>query len=379
MKTKRMLNGWTLFFICLAWTATWSGNGGEAADGALLLAAGAEEDSFVRVAVRFAKIRIAPDPDARIVREIGYGSMLRVLGRSGDYFQVALLDAAVDPRRTPWYILAGEVEAAPETATQALVENRRLTFAPAEPVAGQPVLFTARRFRTPNLLRWDMGDGTVLTSGGKAPPGADTTLAYAFAAAGEYLVKVFDDGGSAAAPPVTVRVTVVRRPRTLRITPEQPKANHPLAVIASDFQAPAQIAWDMGDGTEIAPGPGPGMIKPSFEVRHVYKREGIFVVKAYDGGDKDQPPVALEIQVAADPRRVRMNPPRAEARKALEFSAVHFNTPGRLRWDMGDGTLIPPAEDGHAAAASAVTHRYALPGDYQVRVYDWDGDMQSEP
>ena len=70
-----------------------------------------------------------------------------------------------------------------------------MTFTPAAPAAGQPLLFTAVNFRTPNLLKWDMGDGTVLTSGGKTSRGEDATLSYAYAAAGQYLVRVFDEGG----------------------------------------------------------------------------------------------------------------------------------------------------------------------------------------
>ena len=77
--------------------------------------------------------------------------------------------------------------------SQALVETRRVTFSPAAPAAGQPMLFTASNFRTPNLLKWDMGDGTVLTSGGKASRGEEATMSYAYAAPGQYLVKVYDE------------------------------------------------------------------------------------------------------------------------------------------------------------------------------------------
>lgn len=85
---------------------------------------------------------------------------------------------------------------------------RRVVFAPAAPAAGRPVLFTASGFRTPGLLRWDMGDGTVLVSGGQAAPGDDATLSYAYAAAGTYLVKVFDDGGKDPVPVTAVVVEV---------------------------------------------------------------------------------------------------------------------------------------------------------------------------
>ena len=41
-----------------------------------------------------------------------------------------------------------------------------------------------------------MGDGTILTSGGKAVPGQEVTMSYAYAAAGQFQVRVYDDNGN---------------------------------------------------------------------------------------------------------------------------------------------------------------------------------------
>ena len=98
------------------------------------------------------------------------------------------------------------------------VETRSVTYTPSDPVAGQPLLFTASNFRTPNLLRWDMGDGTVLVSGGKTSGDGKATLGYAYSAAGRYWVKVFDDRGDKDLPPVTVQVTVAARSQEKRLT-----------------------------------------------------------------------------------------------------------------------------------------------------------------
>lgn len=333
-----------------------------------LAAAGDEEAGFVRVTVRFAKARALPDAGARVVREIGYGTLLRVLETKGDYLRVAPLEG--DGGADPWYVLAAELGEAPAEAAQAVVETRSLAFSPQAPAAGQPVLFTARRFRTPNLLKWDMGDGTVLTSGGRAEPGDDATLSYAFAAPGRYLVRVFDEGGRGSLPPLTVQVAVTAHPRSLRLRPEKPLANHPLEVTALNFGEPQNVFWDMGDGNGF---------QGTFVVRHAYGREGDYVVRAYDGGDRTQAPLTVEVRVAADPRRVRVRPEAAAVGAELEFSASRFNTPDRLRWDMGDGTLIPAAGDPAAASGSRVRHRYARPGSYRVRVFDWNGDAAQAP
>ncbi len=181
-------------------------------------------------------------------------------------------------------------------------DNRRVTFSPAEPSPGQKLLFTASHFRTPNLLRWDMGDGTVLTSGGSVAKGQDMTLAYAYPAAGQYLVKVYDDGGDTDLPPVTARVTVASSPRALLVDPEPPLAGRAVVITAVNFRTPEKIAWDLGDGTMIPPGSGEGVVIPSFQVRHVYEKAGTYVVKAYDNnGDPSQPPLTQALRVAEVP------------------------------------------------------------------------------
>ncbi len=98
--------------------------------------------------------------------------------------------------------------AVPAAAADAAGRFRSVTFAPQSPAAGRPVRFTASGFRTPGLLKWDMGDGTVLLAGGPAAPGGEATLSYVYAHAGTYLVKVFDDGGKDPAPATAVVVEV---------------------------------------------------------------------------------------------------------------------------------------------------------------------------
>lgn len=332
-------------------------------------AAAAEEEGFVRVSVRFAKARSLPDAAAAVVREIGYGTLLRVLERKGDYLRVAPLEGAAAD--AAWYVLRGEVSEAPAAAAQAVVETRSLAFSPEAPAVGQPILFTARRFRTPNLLKWDMGDGTALTSGGRADPGDDATLSYAYAAPGRYVVSVLDEGGQSSLPPVTAVVTVTAHPRSLRLRPEKPLANHPVEITALNFREPGNLLWDLGDGAGAEE-------KGGFVMRHVYGQPGDYRVRAYDGGDKSQPPLTLEVRVAADPRRIRVRPGAAGAGVELEFSASGFNTPESLRWDLGDGTVIPAAGE-TAPAGPQVRHRYARPGTYRVRVYDWNGDADGRP
>jgi hypothetical protein len=366
MKKMKMAQGVAIFVVLLIWAA-------------VLLPSDQDAD-FVRVSVRFARIRALPNASARIVKELGYGTMLRVLGASGDYFRVAALNTPSAPGAESWYVLRSEVEAALPAAAQALLENRKVSFTPAAPAAGQSLLFTASNFRTPNLLKWDMGDGTLLTSGGTISQGQDATLAYAYSSPGQYLVKVFDDRGDKDLPPVTVMVTVTASPRSLQINPELPRVNHPTVLTAQNFRTPEKIAWDLGDGTEIKPGAGPGVLKASFQVSHVYKKVGTYIVKAYDdNGDKKRTPLTLVIKVKADPRRIRVEPAQAVAGTLLQFSAEKFVTSNHLRWDMGDGTVLPSEKEPDVLVGSHVSYSYKLPGKYVVKVYDWGGDSGSQP
>jgi hypothetical protein len=365
MKTNKIALSLVLFLFLSTWAAF-----------AFAPATEGSDPGYVRVAVRFAKVRLQPDIAARPVREIGFGTLLKKLEAGGDFVRVAPLGSATTSET--WYVLRADVEPAPEAAAQALVETRRVAFLPDAPAPGQQVLFTASGFRTPNLLKWDLGDGTVLITGGKAPAGGEATLAHVFAAPGTYAVRVYDKGGADSLPPVLAKVIVSAYSRSLRVSPELPVANQPVIVTALNFAVPERIAWDFGDGAELSPGPGPGVLKPTFQVRHEYAKEGRYLVKAYDGGDRGRPPLTIEVRVAADPRRVLLQPGRAEAGSILEFSAAGFNTPDRLRWDMGDGTVLGSGGSGDVIG-SLLHYSYGRPGEYEVRVYDWNGDTARPP
>jgi hypothetical protein len=270
---------------------------------------GQTKSATVKVSVRFARIRALPANDAKIIKQIGYGTLFQVLGKSGEYFQVSPLNASPAAGGQAWYIHQGEVEVVNAPTLQSVQENRLVKFEPLRPVAGQPILFTALNFRTPNLLKWDMGDGTVLTSGSKSSQVQEARLGYAYAAAGTYEVKVYDDQGNLNLTPLTVQVPVAAYPRSLQLNPEQPLANHAVTISALNFETPQDITWDLGDGNEIRPGDRNGVIKANFTVSHVYAAPGTYVIRAWDAyGDKKLPPVSLAVQVGADPGQAKAEP-----------------------------------------------------------------------
>ncbi len=74
-----------------------------------------------------------------------------------------------------------------QTAIRVLPE-RLIIFSPVDPRAGEEITFRAVNFSSPTL-RWDFGDGAVLSAG--------TQVAHAFATAGPWTVKAFDRRGTA--------------------------------------------------------------------------------------------------------------------------------------------------------------------------------------
>ncbi len=69
-----------------------------------------------------------------------------------------------------------------------VLPERIITFAPPDPREGEEITFQASNFRSPTL-RWDFGDGTVLSAG--------TQVTHAFGSAGPWTVRAFELGGGA--------------------------------------------------------------------------------------------------------------------------------------------------------------------------------------
>ncbi len=86
------------------------------------------------------------------------------------------------------------------------ISRRRITYAPPQPAAGFPVVFTASRFYTTELL-WSFGDG------GQPAPGG-LTVSHTFAKPGRYTVQAWDWQGQAGGP--TSVVAPVSEPTGLR-------------------------------------------------------------------------------------------------------------------------------------------------------------------
>ena len=76
---------------------------------------------------------------------------------------------------------------AAQAAVRVLPESL-ITFTPPDPRAGDEVTFLALNFDSP-VMRWDFGDGVILSSGAQ--------VTHAFQTAGPWTVRAYDRSGSA--------------------------------------------------------------------------------------------------------------------------------------------------------------------------------------
>jgi len=161
-----------------------------------------------------------------------------------------------------------------------------IRFAPARPRASETVVFTAVNFSSSTLIRWDFGDGTVEND--TSPP----EISHVYSTSGSYLVRAYDGGSAVETAMISVAILP---PRLITCTPPEPRVGESALLIAINFDSPV-IDWDFGDGTSLT--------RSGMSVTHVYNREGLYTVTAFDTRDGERIPVSLSVKVvpAVGPR-----------------------------------------------------------------------------
>ena len=124
--------------------------------------------------------------------------------------------------------------------------------------------------------------------------------------------------------------------------------------------------WNFGDGFAMSQSPG------NQWVFHHYRNPGSYGItlrnsfaSAYPGAENLMITINENRAVTASPANPVMGQP-------VTFNAINFNTPTNIRWDFGDGTVL-----GNLTAT--VTHAYGRDGTFNVRAFDWDGDLTTQP
>jgi hypothetical protein len=233
------------------------------------------------------------------------------------------------------------------TGLRVTAAAKAVTFSPRNPNTCEPVAFQASGFASAQM-RWEFGDGNVLTSGGAA-------ATHAYIAPGSYTVKVFDDGGRDPVP--ATKVVGVANKRLIKVLTVSPKAGESVDFKATGF-ASSCIRWEFGDGGSASRG--------AATAGHVYAAAGAYQVKAVDQCGESPCSSTVNVQVGSQkPKTVAVQPGQPNSCEPVTFQASGFVS-AKLRWEFGDGTA--PAGGGAAA-----THVYTAPGSFNVKVFDNDG------
>jgi PKD repeat protein len=254
-----------------------------------------------------------------------------------------------------------------EYKTVTILENRRLSVAPAGPGVGQVATFTATSFNTPANITWDMGDGRIYANRG-------ATITHTYAGKGTFQVRAYDWNGDTSSIPVTLTVTVTDPVREITYSPAAPRVDQEVAFLARNFSS-ASIDWNFGDGTPLQ--------TYSTAVAHRYPNAGSFTVTAREYGTS-LPTVTRVITILPENRSLSLSVPEARADEPVTVRAVNFRGPLVL-WDFGDGTTASApkliASAGSVAGVSGpttMTHAYRLPGNYTITARDENGASQKK-
>ncbi len=239
----------------------------------------------------------------------------------------------------------GNANTAPVTRNIAIsTDSRWIGFTPANPVIGQTVTFTASNFYTPADITWDMGDSTFLAHRG-------SIVTHAYAAAGSYTVRAYDGNGNTRSTPVTQTLSVSASDRSLSAQPAEPVIGQTVTFTASNFYTPADITWDMGDGTTLA--------HQGSSVAHAFARAGDYTIRAYDwNGNLKRAPVSLILRVSGATRLIVFDPALPRVDQPVDIRALHFRS-AEIDWNFGDNQALRPGP-------AWVSHRYQDPGNFVI-------------
>lgn len=129
--------------------------------------------------------------------------------------------------------------------------------------------------------------------------------------------------------------------------------------------------WYWGDGTSLL-----NQTDDTYSYRyHTYRSPGTFTVHVHRVTSGTPPPCGLDEYLSItirENRSLTASPAVASAGAPVTFTAVNFNTPKNILWDMGDSTV-------YANRGTTLTHTFAKGGQYLVRAFDWNGDTQTTP
>ena len=233
------------------------------------------------------------------------------------------------------------------------------SYAPASPLVGQQVTFTALATggTAPYSFSWSFGDGSI---------GTGSSVSHVYSSPGTFnVILIVSDSGSPQQTANSQQSVTVSNPPPPPLTssfsysPTSPQVGQQVSFSgsASGGTSPYSFSWSFGDGTT-----GTGS-----STTHTYSSAGTFnvILTVSDSGSPQQtsssqnsitvtspPPPPLTVSFAFSP-----SSPQTDQQVTFTASASSGTTPYSFSWTFGDGS---------SGTGSTVTHAYASAGTFTV-------------
>lgn len=158
-------------------------------------------------------------------------------------------------------------------------------------------------------------------------------------------------GGTPTCPLDEYKTITVLESRTLTLDPAVPSAGQTVTFTAGNFNTPADLAWDFGDGTRLS--------HQGATITHAYAQAGAYTLRVYDwNSNLKTAPLSMTVNVVIPVRQIVYTPELPRADQEVLFQAANFRIDA-IDWNFGDGT---PTQ----TYSAAVAHRYQNPGTFLV-------------
>ncbi len=126
------------------------------------------------------------------------------------------------------------------------------------------------------------------------------------------------------------------------------------------------VRWIFGDGSSM-------QVSGSQSVTHYYKNPGTYTVMLVDLTSIATPnPTQTRVITIDEDRNIQISTFQPYVGQQITFTAINFNTPSDIFWEMGDGTT-------YSNQNSIINHTFSNAGTYIVKAYDWNGDTKTTP
>lgn len=229
---------------------------------------------------------------------------------------------------------------ATDTATILVAGPKTVDYQPKQPSTCQTVTFQTSGFLA-TQLRWNFGDGTVISGA--------TSASHAYSTAGTYTVRVFDHNGDDTSP-ASVQLQVLEK-RSLSVLTTQPNTCQAVSFQAFGFLS-GELRWDFGDGATAT---------AKSSITHSYGAAGTYIVQVTERNG-DCLGTARATVTVGEKRSLTLVTPQPRTGQPVVFQAFGFNS-GCILWNFGDGQA--PVQGG-----SSISHVFQKPGQFLVKAGD---------